>query len=166
MIYLVVHATGTDYDYVSTATYTDAVTTYTDWLSDYATAARDRFARNQVDSLRAAGEASRGRVVEYRPHSYGNTATPEQVFVLRRLDWPGGDTWKIPSADLDRDWGKSIHHLDYNDGAFELRTDDSTWRIYWLDKHAPKFTTTESFPIGAEAAAVFAFIDAFVKAHS
>jgi hypothetical protein len=164
MTYLVVHAIGTEYNYVTTVSYQDALATYTNWLSAYATAARDRFARNQVDALRAAGDASRGRVVEYRSHSYGNASRPEQVFVLCRLNWP--NDWKLPPKGVPRDWGQLIKDLGYRDGAFHLRTNGhNVWRIFWLDEHGPGFTTTDRYLVAAEAAAVFACIEAFLTMH-
>lgn len=164
MRYLIVHATGENYHYVSTPDYGQALTTYGQWLAAYADAAKDRYALNHLDWLKRAGTASRSWVVEYRSHRYGNASRPEQVFILGALIWPR--IWRLtPDAAVAR-WARVVKQADHPDGHFELRTDGRTWRTFWFARWGGgAIAATRSLDVAAEAAAEFAFFDA-IAAHA
>lgn len=162
MRYLIVHATGEDFHYVSTPDYKQALKTYRDWLGAYADASNDEHARNHLDWLGRVGLASQGWVVEYRSDRFGNTSRPEQVFVLSALIWPR--IWSVPPESTPQEWGRCVKHVDHPDGHFEVRTDGQTWRTFWFAKqNTAAFAATQRRDVAAEAVVEFAFIEALAE---
>lgn len=162
MRYLIVHATGEDFHYVSTTDYKQALKTYRDWLGAYADASGDEYARNHLDWLGRVGLASQGWMVEYQSDRYGNMCTPKQVFVLSALIWPR--VWSVPPESTPQEWGRCVKHVDHPDGHFELRTDGRTWRTFWFAKqNAAAFAATRRRDVAAEAVVEFAFIEALAE---
>jgi hypothetical protein len=84
------------------------------------------------------------------------------VFVLGVLAWP--TAWRLPPEDVDRDWGKTVRRLTRPEGTYQLRTDGEAWRILWLDARSEAaITTSRAYRVAAEAAAEFAFLEAFLS---
>ena len=161
MEYLIVQANGPDADYIVTTDYDDALRTYQSWLTTYLAETGDDLARRHLDRLNGAGHELRGQVIEYRSPRYEQSARSEQVFVLGVLAWPAD--WRLPPEGVDRNWGKTVRHLSRPEGTYVLRTDGEVWRILWLDARCePACTTTRAYRVAAEAAAEFAFLEAFI----
>ena len=162
MDYVIVRAKGSDATYIITADYKDAVRTYQRWLAAYVNKTGDKYARAHLIHLRQNADALRGQPIEYRSCRYGDDASTDQIFVLGVLAWP--KIWRLPPEHMGRDWGRPVRRLADTNGTFELRTDGQEWRILWLDgRSEAAFTTSRSYARAAEAAAVFAFIDAALE---
>jgi hypothetical protein len=163
----IVHANGEQYRYVIKDDYESAFLLYLHWVDLHALTSFDKAADVHLAQVRRYGANRPGRAIEYRSHDYTPTAgpliRPEQVFVLGPLAWP--THWRIPGAALSPEGGRPVHRVDHPNGAFELRTDDRTWRTFWTDKRSTtSFSTLGSYRIAGEAAAEFAFIDAYLTA--
>ena len=158
MRYLIVHATGEDCHYASTADYEQALTIYSEWLTAYAEAAHDTYALNHLDWLHRVGVASRAWGVEYRSHRYGDASGPEQVFVLSALTWPR--VWSLSSDTAPAQWERVVKRVTHRDGHFELRTDGRTWRTFWLgEPGGDALAVARTHHIAAAAVAEFAFFE-------
>jgi hypothetical protein len=160
MDYVIVRASGSDADYVITADYDDALRRYRRWLAAYLAETGDQFAREHLDHLSAAVNRLDGQAIHYRSPRYGSSARTERVFALCALAWPR--IWQLPPpTGIGRDWGRTVRRLTGPAGVYELRTNGTGWRIFWLDARSEAaFATTGTYPAAAEAAADLAFIDA------
>jgi hypothetical protein len=164
MDYVIVRASGPDADFTITPDHETALRIYQSWLGAYLAETGDVLAAEHLDRLNHAADRLRGRTIEYRSPRYATSAQPERVFVLGVLAWPA--IWRWPPVTLSRDWGRILRRLDHPDGAFELRTDGMVWRIFWLDARSDAaFSTTRAYPVAAEAATDFAFIEAALDRH-
>lgn len=162
MDYVIVQATGTDADYTVTTDFDDALRTYQSWLTTYLAQTGDERARRYLDRLNGAGHDLRGQVIEYRSPRSDHSASTGRVFVLGVLAWPAA--WRLPPRGVDRNWGTAVRELIRPEGSYELRTDGEVWRILWLDARSEAAcTTSRPYRVAAEAAAEFAFLEAFLS---